>query len=270
MTGTLAETIQGEAPYNATPAQMFAVASTIYNRQQANIAAPGSFPGGTDPTAIVNAPLQFTGYSGSPSATAQTFATAIQNGTLTQYGNVGNATNFQSGQTAFNTGIAAGTNIGGNYFSDNLGPPSNDFIAPTYTGLQPATGPDDSSSGLAAGNSSYVGNMGTAGTGDPGVDIPAGVNVTPENPAFDPATVAAADQPASASTCGSGLAGTIAGMTGLCAIAQAIETSFTSLISGIEDWFTRGFLITIGLALILVSLIFVFGKEVKKALPVPA
>ena len=124
MSGTLAQTIQGEAGSN--PANQFAVASTIYNRMNA-----GTFPGGTNPTSIVNAPLQFVGFAATPNSSATTFANAITNGTLSNYGSTGNAVNFQSGQTAANNGLTqGGTNIGGNWFSDNLGPPSaNSWVA---------------------------------------------------------------------------------------------------------------------------------------------
>lgn len=126
MPGTLAQVIQGEA--GSDPANQFAVASTIYNRAQL-----GTFPGGSDPTAIVNAPLQYTGYSASPNASAQTFAAAVQNGTLGNFGNTGNAVNFMSGSAAASNGLTqGGANIGGNFFSDNLGPPTKNFTAPSF------------------------------------------------------------------------------------------------------------------------------------------
>jgi hypothetical protein len=154
MAGTVAQTIQGEA--GSDPTHQFAVASTIYNRMLA-----GTFKGGTDPYAIVNAPNQFVGIQ-TPNASAQTFADAIQNGTLPNYGNTGNAVNFQSGDTAFRNGLApGGANIGGNYFSDRFGPPTQNFIAPSYGVNQLANGPADTSSGLAAG-----------GAGSPSYGIP--------------------------------------------------------------------------------------------------
>src|SRR5271166_6346218 len=120
MSGTLAQTIQGEA--GSDPAAQFAVAATIYNRQQAGWS-------GGNLNAIVNAPLQFVGSNPNPNSTANLFATALQNGTLQTYGSTGTALNFQSGQTAFNNGLApSGANIGGNWFSDNLGPPSASFV----------------------------------------------------------------------------------------------------------------------------------------------
>src|SRR4029077_8959789 len=61
------------------------------------------------------------------------FAAAIENGTLPQYGDVGNAVNFQSGQTAYRNGLAPnGANIGGNWFSDRFGSPTSNFQAPSY------------------------------------------------------------------------------------------------------------------------------------------
>jgi hypothetical protein len=134
VSGSLAETIQGEA--GSDPAAQFAVASTIFNRQQA-----GTFPGGSSLSAIVNAPLQFVGYNPSPNANAQSLATALQNGTLSSYGNVGNAVNFQSGATAANNGFTnGGANIGGNYFSDRFGSPTSNFQAPVYGGSAGGTG----------------------------------------------------------------------------------------------------------------------------------
>lgn len=127
MTGSLAETIMGEA--GPDPAAQFAVATTIYNRQKA-----GNFPGGTDLRGIVNAPQQYVGYNPSPNASAQALAAAIESGTLDHYGTVGNAVNFQSGATAQANGLTAGTNIGGNWFSDRFGAPTSDFQAPVFGG----------------------------------------------------------------------------------------------------------------------------------------
>lgn len=125
MSGSVASTIQGES--NGTPASMFAVATTIYNRQQA-----GTFPGGTDLNSIVNAPNQYTG-NGTPSATALQLADAVQNGTLGQYGTIGNAVNFQTAGSA--TTLGSNPNaavIGGNAFSDRFGTPTENFVPPAY------------------------------------------------------------------------------------------------------------------------------------------
>lgn len=53
---------------------------------------------------------------------------------------------------------------------------------------------------------------------------------------------------------------------GLSDIATAIDQSFASMIQGITSWFARGFLIIIGLALIVVGL----AAMLKKEIPVPA
>lgn len=271
MTGTLAETIQGEAGSN--PAAQFAVASTIYNRQQA-----GSFPGGTDPTAIVNAPNQFTGYNANPNSTADMFAAAVQNGTLSNYGNPGNATYFQSGQPAFDNGLNYGTNVGGNYFSDNFGAPSSDFTAPTYTGMQPAAGIADSSSGLSAGTSAYNSNqldtpaldasgLPTQAMTDANAGIPSSINVTPENSAFT------GGSSSSGCTATSAILGSIGNTFGLsnsgCSVGQAITTSATAFLQGIESWFVRSFLIILGIVLIGVAAFALLGRANPRGLPVP-
>lgn len=125
MSGSVASTIQGES--NGTPASMFAVATTIYNRQQA-----GTFPGGSDFNAIVNAPNQYVG-NATPSATATELAAATQNGTLGNYGTIGNAVNFQTAGSA--TTLGSNPNavvIGGNAFSDRFGTPTDNFVPPAY------------------------------------------------------------------------------------------------------------------------------------------
>src|SRR5271166_6108317 len=133
MSGSVASTIQGEG--GNSRADMFAVAATIWNRMKS-----GNFPGGSDPYGIVNAPLQYVAPVTAPSAFATELANAIQNGTLPQYGDVGNAVNFQSGQTAVNSGLTqGGTNIGGNYFSDRLGSPTSSYRPPVYGGTSSAS-----------------------------------------------------------------------------------------------------------------------------------
>lgn len=125
MVGTVAGTIQGEAGSN--PANQFAVASVIYNRMQTQ-----GFP--SDAYSVVNAPSQFTGYSANPNQSAQQFADAIQNGTLGQYGNTGNALYFQTAgsDTTLGSRSPGVINIGGNNYSDQWGSPSSDFQAPAY------------------------------------------------------------------------------------------------------------------------------------------
>lgn len=152
MAGSVAGTIQGES--NGTPESMFAVASTIYNRLQ----------GGYGPTAhdIVNQPNQYLAGSGSPSATAQQFATAIDNGTLGQYGNTGNAVNFRTAgyvnpDNPGSPGSQMGTGgyvIGGNAFSDTGGAPSANFVPPQYGAATTYGG----NTGLFAPDYAFAGN----------------------------------------------------------------------------------------------------------------
>jgi hypothetical protein len=126
MVGSVAQTIQGEAGSN--PAHQFAVAATIYNRWLA-----GGY--GSSPSSIVNAPNQYTGYSASPNASAQQLAAAIENRTLPQYGNVGNAVNFQTAGSNTTLGQCSScVNIGGNNFSDRFGSPTANFVPPQYGG----------------------------------------------------------------------------------------------------------------------------------------
>src|SRR5258708_7937570 len=143
MSGTLAQTIQGEA---SDTAGQFAVATTIWNRKRA-----GTFPGGSDASAIVNAPSQYVGYAATPSATANALADAIENGTLDHFGTIGNAVNFQSGATAAANGLTGGVNIGGNWFSDQFGAPTANFTPPALGTNQIADAPIiDHATGLPA------------------------------------------------------------------------------------------------------------------------
>jgi hypothetical protein len=238
MTGSLAQTIQGEAGSN--PANQFAVAAAIANRAQA-----GSFPGGSDPSAIVNAPSQFVGFSGTPNASAQAFAAAIEAGTLGNYGDLGNATSFQSGQTAANNGFTAGgANIGGNWFSDRFGAPSSSFVAPSFAGGQLAQGPDNSSSGLAAGSgagSTHSGWMDFMQS-FPGM-------VTPSAPGGSSGS--------SGSSSGGGIFQPL-----IDAFNKAVATAFGAT----ANWFTRGFVIIIGLVIVALGLWKLLSPDLKDQL----
>jgi hypothetical protein len=262
MSGSLAQTIQGEAGSN--PANQFAVASTIYNRMQA-----GNFPGGSDPVAIVNAPSQFVGFNASPNSTAQTFANAIQNGTLPQMGNVGNAVNFQSGQTAANNGFTnGGANIGGNWFSDRFGAPTSNFVAPQYGGAGStiAGGPPDTSSGA-----------------NPGTTDPLGTSVT-QNPTGTGTTTAQPSTSTLGSDVGAGTPltqglqqGTLTAIQGwitnietafgggLKSTLTAAETAIGTYFASVQNWFVRAGLILLGIVLLGVALIALMwdhgGKE---------
>jgi hypothetical protein len=291
MAGSVAATIQGEAGSN--PANQFAVASTIYNRLQA---------GGYGNTAfdVVNRPQQFVG-TATPNATAQNFANAIENGTLPNYGNTGNAVNFQSGPTAARNGFTqGGANIGGNYFSDRFGAPTSNFSAPQYqgAGTQVADGAPDSSSGIPAGPGSYTNpenlpritvtpNPGTATQSGPG---PGGTpNVEDAGKANDPMTPdtgaaggaggaaggGGGGMPINLMTLGPGTTQPITGWIsniekafggGLDKALKAGGTATANWLGGLGNWFFRGLLIFLGILLIAVGLIVLMwdhgGKEV--------
>jgi hypothetical protein len=155
----LAGVIQGES---ATPAGQFGVASVMYNR----MTIPGSYLGGGsgDITQVVT-PTQFNGYNPNASPYANQLASDLWNGNSPSGGSTGNATffaapaqgnaawanpNTSSGQGLFGAG---NNQIGGNYFSDQQGPPTSNFQPPQYGGTtQTNTGypqpPEDSSGNL--------------------------------------------------------------------------------------------------------------------------
>lgn len=263
MAGTLAQTIQGEAGND--PAAQFAVAATIYNRVRA-----GTFPGGRNPTAIVNAPSQYVGFAATPNATARALAEAIEANTLSQIGETGNATYFQSGATAAASGLTAGANIGGNFFSDAFGAPSGRFVPPALSqATVAALGPPDRSSGLSAGSnaglSDYLNSaMGTA------ENIAGDVALLALDAAFPGAGQAAQAlglgggsgdkvevglQPQATSTIG----GWIADIEG--AVGDAFGKAMGSALTGVgtwfgalQNWFVRGGLILLGLIIVFAAL----------------
>lgn len=248
MTGTLAQTIQGEA---SDPAGQFAVAATIFNR-----AKLGTFPGGTNPVAVANAPQQYVGYAATPSANAVALADAIQNGTLDHFGTTGNAVNFQSGSTAAANGLTAGTNIGGNWFSDRFGPPSSNFVAPQLGTSQIAAGdPGNSSSGIAAGS----GAGSTAGAIDPATGMPAGLTDTAANAA------GAGAGTGSQITVGlqKSLVGDVQGWITQIAtgVWQGMVKSLGSTFLNIQNWFVRAFLIIVGLVILAIGLFKITGHD---------
>jgi hypothetical protein len=144
----LANVIGGEA---ATPAGQFAVAATIQNRLES--------PGFPDGIANVVTPSNFNGYTTNPSASAQTFANAIVNGNLSDFGETGNATFFSAAQSPYYAQgtasqiTAGGTNIGGNLFSDVFGAPTSEFQPPVFggTSVAPASDADIFGSDVATG-----------------------------------------------------------------------------------------------------------------------
>jgi hypothetical protein len=123
----------------------------MYNRGigASGFTGPGAgvFNSGNGSISDVVQPHQFNGfYNGTANSSAQGFANDLWNGNPPQGGNVGNSTYFAapvSGNASWaqpnaplfdpNTG---GANIGGNYFTDRLGAPSSNFVAPQYGGTQ--------------------------------------------------------------------------------------------------------------------------------------
>lgn len=262
MSGSVAATIQGEA--GSDPANQFAVASTIFNRMQA-----GSFPGGSDPNAIVNAPSQYVG-SASPNATATLFANAIQDGTLGNYGNTGNATFFQTAgsQTTLGSNSPGVVNIGGNNFSDQFGSPSSGFQAPVYTG------------------NIVSASQNTAAVGDNGITINAPSDFT--DPGAGGSTDSGAGTAAAndgGATGGSGLLGNIiqgfasagtggsigysaqpttsiptAVTSGFNALANQLGATTSGFMSGIENWLGRGFVMVLAIVVAAIGLWMLAGR----------
>lgn len=296
MVGSVASTIQGES--NGTPASMFAVATTIYNRQQA-----GTFPGGRDLNSIVNAPNQYIG-GATPSAQALQFADAVQNGTLSNYGTVGNAVNFQTAGS--NTTLGSNPNaavIGGNAFSDRFGTPTNNFVPPAY-GQNPGLAGLGDPNLAQINDPAYQTGMPTYGdisasdtTGLPYGDSTSQlqamgyspsqiaqlqqegyyggalhVNVTPTNTA---ATVGGSSAPGNLTNTGvlqgaSGAgqpvqlnlgSGTVADISKwVTAPITAAEQELAAGLQSLGNWFSRGFLIILGIVIILVALWKVSGS----------
>lgn len=232
MTGSLAETIMGEA--GPDPAAQFAVAATIANRQKA-----GSFPGGSNPTAIVNAPQQYVGFNPSPNDSARALAAAIESGTLDQFGTVGNAVNFQSGATAAANGLTAGTNIGGNWFSDRFGAPTGNFQPPVFGGqggvLAGAQGGAVLPTSGGTSSTSTATSSGAPGSGQ-------SVNLGLQKTTLD------------------SIQGWING------IAKGVWDSVWKTVGGtlldFQNWFMRAFVIIVGIVILAIALIKLSGHNV--------
>lgn len=262
MTGTVAQTIQGEAGSN--PAHQFAVASVIYNRMQ-----QGGF-GGSTASQIVNAPSQFTGQA-TPNASAQQFAAAIENGTLPQYGNTGNAVNFVQAGTGIG-GLEQGgaVNIGGNVFSDRWGAPTANFQAPQYQGsaganFTPPPGTPDTfvTSATPGSQTEYPLNPGDYSS-DPNASFTFN----------DPSTGAGASTSGGGGSAGGTNAQGVAAQPGagtpiqvnlgpqtatdlqsyVTAPIKAFENWATTQFAQLGNWFTRGFLIILAIVIIMVAL----------------
>lgn len=266
MTGSVAQTIQGEA--GSDPAHQFAVASVIYNRMQ-----QGGF-GGSSASQIVNAPDQFTGFAATPNSSAQQFAAAIENGTLPQYGNTGNAVYFQ--QAGSNTTLGSRSpgvvNIGGNNFSDQWGSPSAAFQAPQYAAAgganftPPAGTPDQFVVSTTPGSQSEV----PINPGDYSSDPNASFD-------FNDPNVGAGTGAPSGTTGGTGSGTTGTGTQTQSGAGQPVQlnlspqtaSDFASYVNApitaaenwakaqfatLENWFGRGFLILLGIVIVMVAL----------------
>jgi hypothetical protein len=208
----------GEA--GSDPAAQFAVAATINNRLQA-----GNFPGVSGGAyGVVNAPSQYVGFSATPNASAQAFADAIDQGTLGQYGNVGNATFFQTAGSNTTLGRNPNTtNIGGNNFSDAWGNPTANFQAPQFNGFGTSTGvADNASGGTPASDQSLFGSI----FGGPGSQRATGTGTS-----------------------------TAAGSGSQPNWVKAITTWLEGIGASVQGWLTRGFLIIIGLVVAAIGVI---------------
>jgi spore germination cell wall hydrolase CwlJ-like protein len=109
---TLAQIIAGEAQ-SGNDADSFGVASTIYNRTQ----NPAFADYGSDAISQATASGQFSAYPnalGVPTAYQLQLAQAAQNGTLSQYGDTGNATYYNAPGYAYQ-------NNGSNAYGFGLG-----------------------------------------------------------------------------------------------------------------------------------------------------
>lgn len=244
MTGTVAQTIQGEA--GSDPNAQFAVASTIYNRlNSGNFNAYGASGGAYG---IVNAPQQYVGFSATPNASAQMFADAIDNGTLSQYGNTGNATFFQQTGSATTLGSNPNAvNIGGNNFSDQWGSPSANFVAPSYTGMGASSGVIDNASG---GTPAYdpLSVSGVPVRQSPGL-LQINPSAAPDGSGVTGTGVPGGTAATSGGTGGSG--------TETVAAAPGLIGTINNWFTGLQSWLTRGLLIIIGLVIVAIALIHV-------------
>jgi hypothetical protein len=293
-TYSLAQVIQAEA---ATPEGQFAVASTIFNRTNA-----GTF-GGSDPLSVANAPGQFAGHLISPtgpgavpttvSPFAQQLGDALQGGTLSNFGNTGNALFFQSNQGQPSTVVGgASVNIGGNFFSDRSGQPSTNFQAPVFGGTTSPTtsGPSENPAvdvGAAGGTGDSMTMGGTAPNNGDITNIPVqGVNAPFDNPITPNANAgsgaSAGNAPKSgatdsgggapiqitdatkiASQAGDTVSKALGGVTsGVAADTQSVESTGTgwlnSIFSGGTSLLVRGGLIMVGLFLLLGAFVFFY------------
>ena len=273
----LAGVIQGEAGND--PAAQFAVASTMYNR----MSMPGPYVGGgSGSVASVVLPSQFNGYNPNPNSNAMTLAGALMNGNAPPGGSTGNAT-FFAAPVQGNAAWAApggplfqnGTNIGGNYFSDQQGAPSGNFQPPQYTGAGTtiADGPSGDSVTMDPNSPNFgdITNIPVAG-----VNAPAATTTTPSPSTPGQATTASGTaqgapiqtglQPEEVSQIGSWINNVESATgAGLKSALTAFQTGLGTYFGSVTNWFTRAFLIIVGIVILAVALVFLMwdhgGKE---------
>lgn len=161
----LAQIIAGEAQ-GGNNADSFGVASTIFNRSNLNFNGYGSTP-----LAQATAASQFSAYPnalGTPTAYQQQLADAAENGTLSQYGNTGNALFYNgpggSSYNAYNSVPGSSYGQGSNAYSNVYGQPANSsFVLPTLggsavTGNSVTMSPDQSDALFASAANQGIGS----------------------------------------------------------------------------------------------------------------
>ena len=267
----LAGVIQGEAGND--PAAQFAVASTMYNR--ATISGPYVGGGSGDITAVV-LPSQFNGYNPNPNSNAMTLAGALMNGNAPPGGSTGNAT-FFAAPVQGNAAWAApggplfqnGTNIGGNFFSDQQGAPSANFQPPNYTGAGTtiANGPPDGVLTMNPADPNYgdITNIPVAGVNAPATTAqPSTTTLSGDVGQGAPITQGLQQGTLNA------IQGWITNLetsfgSGLAATLKAAETGLGTYFGSVQNWFTRAFLIIVGIVILAVALVALMwdhgGKE---------
>ena len=137
----IASVIQGEA--GSIQAQ-FAVASVMLNRQREEAFAGPLGSHGFGSIQRVVTPEQFNGFA-APEPQAKNLAILLLSGKLETLGECGNAL-FYASKNLSNAVWAnprseqgeeffeRAKDVGGNFFSDRMGAPSHDFVAPEYKG----------------------------------------------------------------------------------------------------------------------------------------
>lgn len=145
--------------------------------------------------------------------------------------------------------------------------PLSSLVGPSSLAQDTVTGaPLDSSAGLAAGPSSYVNpdNLNALDPSNTGNQL-SGAALDANGLPLQSQTAAPASSSSSSSGCtaANAILGTLTfGMAGSgCSVGQAITTSATAFLQGIESWFTRGFLILLGIVLAAIAILTMFTKS---------